>query len=265
MTRDRKIWSAVVVGALTTSTMACGYNEAQMQTKRDRIDQLTGALEDQERKNQELNERFKVVASENASVREQLRDMGMSIEDSKRTNEELNALVADLRAKEKRAEKRLQTFKRMKAKFLKMIDSGQLRVRIVRGRMVVELAESILFDSGKANLKEEGQTALAEVAGVLQSIDTRDFQIAGHTDNVPIRTHRFRSNWHLSTSRAVTVAGFLAQNGVPDTRLSAAGYAETQPVADNETDEGRAQNRRIEIVLMPNLDELPDLSSLEAE
>jgi chemotaxis protein MotB len=145
-----------------------------------------------------------------------------------------------------------------------MTESGKLKVKIVRGRMVVELAENILFDSGRADLKAEGQAALTEVASVLASIQDRDFQIAGHTDNIPIKSAKFPSNWHLSTTRAVTVATYLADHGVPPVRLSAAGYADTQPVTptSNETPEGRQQNRRIEIVLMPNLDELPDLSQL---
>jgi chemotaxis protein MotB len=150
-------------------------------------------------------------------------------------------------------------------KFKSMIASGKLRVRIDRGRMVVELAENILFDSGKADLKPEGKEALKEVADVLASIPDRNFQIAGHTDNIPIRSARFPSNWELSTARAVTVTRFLAEAGVDGQRVSAAGYAEMHPVADNSTPDGRQQNRRIEIVLMPNLDELPDLSSLETK
>jgi len=94
------------------------------------------------------------------------------------------------------------------------------------------------------------------------SIEGRDLQIAGHTDNVPISTRRFPSNWELSTARAVHVARFLIEHEVPQQRLSAAGYADTQPVASNESGEGRQQNRRIEIVLMPHLDELPNLSVL---
>jgi chemotaxis protein MotB len=143
-----------------------------------------------------------------------------------------------------------------------MIDSGKLRVRVVRGRMVVELAENILFDSGRADLKKEGEEALAQVASVLNTIPNRDFQIAGHTDNIPIKSAKFPSNWELSTARAVEVTRFLAEKGVDTARLSAAGYADTQPVAANTEPEGRKQNRRIEIVLMPNLDELPDLSGL---
>jgi chemotaxis protein MotB len=168
----------------------------------------------------------------------------------------------ELRAKERQAQARLATFRNMLERFQAMINSGKLRVRIVRNRMVVELAENILFDSGKSDLKPEGQTALTEVAGVLASIKDRDFQIAGHTDNIPIKSRKFPSNWELSTARAVTVTRYLGANGVDSARLSAAGYAETQPVASNDDDAGRAQNRRIEIVLMPNLDELPDLSAL---
>jgi chemotaxis protein MotB len=147
-------------------------------------------------------------------------------------------------------------------KFKAMIDLGKVRVRVVRGRMVVELAENILFDSGRSDLKKEGQEALTQVATVLASIANRDFQVAGHTDNIPIKSAKFPSNWELSTARAVVVTKWLAEQGVDPTRVSAAGYADTQPVASNADAEGRKQNRRIEIVLMPNLDELPDLSSL---
>ena len=248
----------------TAASIGCGYSEEEMQVKRDRIDQLTRALDKLEQDHRELQDRFKAVAAENADMSERLRQMGMNIEDSKKSMSDLNKMIEELRAKERQAQQRLQTFRGMIEKFRKMIESGQLRVRIVRGRMVVELSENILFDSGRADLKKEGQTALQEVGGVLASIPDREFQIAGHTDNVPIKSARFPSNWELSTARAVTVARFLASKGVPENRLSAAGYADTQPVASNDAPEGRQQNRRIEIVLMPNLDELPDLSALES-
>jgi outer membrane protein OmpA-like peptidoglycan-associated protein len=161
--------------------------------------------------------------------------MGMNVADQQRNMEEMNKLVEDLRAKERQAQLRLATFRSMLERFNKMIESGQLKVKIVRGRMVVELSENILFDSGRADLKAEGQAALTEVAGVLSSIQERDFQIAGHTDNVPIKSARFPSNWHLSTARALTVTTYLADHGVPTARLSAAGYADTQPAVANDT------------------------------
>ncbi len=262
---NRSAFAFATVLALTSCLplVGCGYSEEEMQAQKDRVDQLTKALDALEAKHKELQDRFKVLSSENAQMVEQLRQMGMNVEDQKRSMEEMNKLVEELKAKQLQAQQRLQTFRNMLERFNKMIASGKLRVRIVRGRMVVELSENILFDSGKAELKPEGQQALTEVAAVLVSIPDRDFQIAGHTDNIPIKSAKFPSNWHLSTARAVTVAMFLADHGVPANRFSAAGYADTQPAASNDAPEGRAQNRRIEIVLMPNLDELPDLSQLK--
>lgn len=262
MVRVRPTLLAVSTLALCLTAAACGYSEEEMQAERDRVSQLQKALTALEGKHQDLQDRFKNVSGENAAMTERLRQMGMSVEDSKRSMAEQNKLIEELRAKERQAQARLATFRNMLERFQAMINSGKLRVRIVRNRMVVELAENILFDSGKSDLKPEGQTALTEVASVLASIKDRDFQIAGHTDNKPIKSHKFPSNWELSTARAVTVTRYLGANGVDGARLSAAGYADTQPVASNDDDAGRAQNRRIEIVLMPNLDELPDLSAL---
>ena len=131
--------------------------------------------------------------------------------------------------------------------------------------MLIELSDNILFDSGRAILKPEGREALTEIVGVLNSIENRQFQVAGHTDNIPMRSSRFASNWVISATRSVNVAQFMIEQGMSSERISAAGYADTQPVASNAADAGRAQNRRIEIVLMPNLDELPDLSSLAGD
>jgi chemotaxis protein MotB len=241
---------------------ACGYSEKEMQVERDRVDQLSRALDNLEKSNKEYQDKLAVMQMQNVAMTDQLKKMGMNVADQQRSMDEMNKLVEELRAKQRQAEQRLATFRSMLERFNKMIASGKLRVRIVRGRMVVELSENILFDSGRADLKAEGQTALTEVASVLSSIQDRDFQIAGHTDNIPIKSARFPSNWHLSTARALTVTTYLAEHGVTEKRLSAAGYADTQPAAANDTPEGRQQNRRIEIVLMPNLDELPDLSQL---
>jgi chemotaxis protein MotB len=260
MNRSKAFLCAVLSAALFA---ACGYSEEEMQAQRDQVDKLQHALDGLEAKNKEQQDKLAALELQNSQMSDQLRKMGMNVEDQKRSMDEMNKLVEELKAKERQAQQRLQTFRSMIERFNKMIASGKLRVKIVRGRMVVELSENILFDSGRADLKPEGQAALTEVAGVLASISDRDFQIAGHTDNVPIKSAKFPSNWHLSAARALTVAMFLADHGVPPVRLSAAGYGDTQPAASNDTPEGRAQNRRIEIVLMPNLDELPDLSQLK--
>ena len=250
----------------------CGYSEEEMRAKTREIERLRGELNASQTERQRMQGRLDALSTENETMTNRLRDLGENVEALRAQS---GALATDLEAARRReeefrrrqaaAEARLATFNQMIERFRAMIDSGQLRVRIVRGRMVVELAENILFDSGAAELKEEGQNALRQVGAVLAQIANRDFQVAGHTDNVPIHTRRFPSNWELSTARAVTVAKFLSDSGVPSARLSAAGYADSQPSGSNDTEEGRRQNRRIEIVLMPNLDELPDLSSLQQE
>jgi chemotaxis protein MotB len=102
------------------------------------------------------------------------------------------------------------------------------------------------------------------VAQVLATIGDRRFMVSGHTDNVPIKTARFPSNWELSTARAVEVVQLLVAGGMKPTVLGAAGYGENDPVATNDTPEHKAQNRRIEIVLEPNLSDLPNLDNLLA-
>ena len=166
------------------------------------------------------------------------------------------AELAELRKARAQAELRAAQYRKLTAKLANMVRAGKLSVKIRNGKMVIQLPNNVLFDQGKTELKADGQQALAEVAGIIATFD-RQYLIAGHTDNVPISSGRFASNWDLSAARAVEVVSFLEKNGVPQKKLAAAGYGEFDPVASNETKEGQALNRRIEIILMPNLDELP--------
>ncbi len=169
------------------------------------------------------------------------------------------AEMDELRAEHAETEKRLATFKALTAKFQKMIDSGKLQVVLHHGRMVVKLPAGILFASGSAELSKEGKEALHDVAGVLKQVTDRRFMVAGHTDNVPVGppTSPFKNNLELSTARALTVAQQLIASGVNPARLVAAGYSQYEPVKANASEAGRQENRRIEIVLLPNITELP--------
>ncbi|GAB5547121.1 MAG: OmpA family protein [Sandaracinaceae bacterium] len=264
--------AALVAFALLLTAVGCGYSEEQMQARLDQIETLEGQLRDSREQSEQLESRLAAVEARNQELVDRLRALGEEVEglESERGNlqsslQETQRALEELRARERAQQERLATFRRMIERFRSMIDSGRLRVRIVRNRMLIELSENILFDSGRADLRDEGEVALSEIVQVLNSIPNRQFQVAGHTDNIPMRSSRFQSNWELSTARAVNVARFMIDQGLNAERISAAGYAETQPVASNSTPEGRAQNRRIEIVLVPNLDELPDLSSLSEE
>ncbi len=123
-------------------------------------------------------------------------------------------------------------------------------------RMVLELRNDVVFDSGKTDLKDVGKKTVIEAATVLKSMQARRLQVAGHTDNVKIQTARFPSNWELSTARAVEVVKRLIEAGMAPKILAAAGYGEFDPVETNDTPEGRAKNRRIEISLVPSLEEI---------
>jgi chemotaxis protein MotB len=252
--------------------IGCGPSEKDLEAERARVRQLQAELEEAQQQRKDLDERLQALRARNDELTSRLQALGQSLEEVEgdrktlqETLDETKRALEELRERERQAQKRLATFRDLLNKFQSMIESGQLRVRVVRNRMVVELPEGVLFDSARAALKREGEATLAQVAPILSDIEGRQFQIAGHTDNIPIRTVRFPSNWELSTARAVAVTRFLIEQGMPAERLSAAGYAETEPVADNDTPEGRAKNRRIEIVLVPALDELPDLSGLEEE
>jgi chemotaxis protein MotB len=260
------LFSAAV---LATIAVGCGPSEEQIAAEK-RVRELEQQLSDANTAREQLDRRLAEMTANNGALSDRLRALGENVEglqshvqglqsDLERTQRAL----AELQERERQAQARLATFRQMIDRFRAMIASGRLRVRIVRGRMVVELPDNILFESGEAELKEVGEAALAEIVEVLKTIPGREFQVAGHTDNIPISSRRFPSNWELSTSRAVAVAKFMIERGLEGGRLSAAGHAETAPVASNDTPEGRAQNRRIEIILLPNLDELPDLSSLE--
>jgi chemotaxis protein MotB len=177
-------------------------------------------------------------------------------------NEGMKTELAGLRAEQDRRKAELETYRALFAKLKKLIDAGTIKVSFRKGRMIVELASAILFDSGKTELKDAGKAALDEITIALQSVNDRDFLIGGHTDTDPIKTKRFRSNWELSTARAVVVVDYMISKGYPAARLGAAGFAEVDPVASNDTPEGKAQNRRIEIVLMPDLGELKGLEEM---
>lgn len=261
---NRRALAVAILCLGAIGAQGCGYSEEEMRAKTREIERLRQELADVNRDRTGLNTRIEELNRQNEGLTARLRSLGEDVSSLSSNLEAAQRREAELRRRQQQAEERLNTFRGMLQRFQAMIASGQLRVRVVRGRMVVELAENILFDSGRAALKPEGQTALRSVAEVLKQIANRDFQVAGHTDNVPVHG-RFPSNWELSTARAVTVSRFLQEAGVDPNHLSAAGYAEFQPAADNSTAEGRQQNRRIEIVLMPNLDELPDLSSLVNE
>jgi chemotaxis protein MotB len=135
------------------------------------------------------------------------------------------------------------------------IADRDLKLRHAQSRLVLSILDHVLFDSGETTLKPSGMKVLDHVSAALKKISDREIHVEGHTDNRPTRgplAKRYPTNWELSTSRATTVVRYLIeQAGLPAPNLSAVGYADTRPVAPNDTEASRAENRRIEILLYP--------------
>lgn len=182
--------------------------------------------------------------------------LGLSASERIKLQESLDAQKSTLLAlsqKKSEAEKQAEEFRKLNEKFKRLVDAGTLKIKMVDGRMVVELASDVLFASGSAALNKVGQTAIADVAQTLATIDGKRFQIEGHTDNVPIRSANYPSNWELAAGRALTVLKAMVGAGLPEKVVSAASFGEHRPARANDTDANKAANRRIEIVVVPDL------------
>ena len=157
------------------------------------------------------------------------------------------------------ANKRLRAYRELAEKLRALFDTGDIPIEIRNGRMVVRLSNAIMFDSGRAELKPQGREALRKIVTVLKEARGRKFIVAGHTDNVPInkKSLTFKSNRELSGARALAVLRFLEDAGMPPEQLAHAGYGEFLTLVANDTAEGRAQNRRTEIIIEPMIDEIP--------
>jgi chemotaxis protein MotB len=158
-------------------------------------------------------------------------------------------------AKEEEIKRLTRTQEELSKSLQDEIAKGNITIQQVRDRLTINMVDRVLFDSGQAQVKPAGIKVLKQVADVLNKITDKQIRIEGHTDNVPISSklqNRFKTNWELSAARATTVVRYLIdQGGVDRQYLSAVGYADTHPLASNDSEEGRSSNRRIEIVLYP--------------
>jgi chemotaxis protein MotB len=256
--------SSLAFGVLATS--GCGVKEEIYNAKVTELQKTQAELADQKRAADEARKKAEETQArldkENQALKFRLQELGQKDANTTADLAAAQKRMEEMKRAQEAAEKRAAQFRQMYAKFKSMIDAGKLQVEIRNGLMLVKLPDNILFDPGKTDLKPAGKEAIAQVAQILAGIEGRKFQVTGHTDNIPIKGGKFKSNWELSAARAVEVVKFMSQNGMDAKRLSAAGYADELPVAPNDTDEGRRQNRRIEIVVQPNLEDLPSMDDV---
>jgi chemotaxis protein MotB len=266
--------------------LACGYSEDEWQAQLSKYNQLHAANEKEKREHAQTRTELTKAQDRVNQLTAELKKMGLDLEGITQQlqlagteKQKLSASIEQLKQAHKEYEQRAAQLERIKQRFellrdkLKKLTDLGLKVEIRRNRMVIRLPGDVLFASGQDDLKEQGKKVLDAVAEVIRNdaqLSKRYFQVAGHTDNKPLKGGRFGDNWGLSVMRARQVLLYLigplgtkeGGGGLDSNRLHAAGYGETDPIADNGSDQGRQQNRRVELVLMPDVEEMLDLKSL---
>jgi len=225
----------------------------QLEKTRNRAEGLAADLQ---RTRDDVTRLEKVLSARSAEAGAAMAEMRQTIDRLEAENRDLKAQVEKERiAREARIAHLKSTYDELVDKMQSEISRGEVTISKLQGRLTVNMVERILFDSGHAEVKPEGLKVLQRVGDILKGETDKEVRVEGHTDNVPISPRlqeKFPSNWELSTARATNVVHFLQDSvGIPGERLSACGFGPYRPIAANDTAEGRAQNRRIQIVLVP--------------
>ena len=229
----------------------------------------------------ELTDKFNNLTAQNNELQKKYDNLiNESLSQTDRLSRALTSKSEELDAKEKLLSEREKTLEEMNkviarqdsiTKRLNSIlrnallgfNSDELSVEVKNGKVYVSMSDKLLFKSGSSAVEAKGKEALKLLGGVLDKNVDIDILVEGHTDNVPIKTSVYKDNWDLSVARATSIVRILAGDyKIAPTRMTASGKGEYFPKADNATPEGRAKNRRTEIILSPKLDELMKLLNI---
>jgi chemotaxis protein MotB len=268
--RGTKFFVTLSVLSIAPQIFGCGYSQEEWDQKVRETEELRNDLDGEKSARAKAEADYADALEEIDALRAKLMESGVNVD----------SLSANLEAQQKALaeyERRMAHLGEIRARFLELRSKLQkltalgLKVAVRDNRMVIQLPGDVLFDSGSDKLKEGGKQILLDVARVVRSDDElrkRQFQVAGHTDDRPLKGGRFGDNWGLSAMRARSVLLLLTApeaeegGGLPAKNWSAAGYGERDPIATNATEEGREQNRRVELVIQPDVAEMLNLNSL---
>ena len=226
---------------------------------REEQSRLASALEQERQRLKDEEAEKDRLAKERARLEQEQAKLAENLEQERQRAQNEAADKARLErermAKEEEIKRLTRTQEELSKSLQDEIAKGNITIQQVRDQLTINMVDRVLFDSGQAQIKPAGLKVLKQVGDVLNRVTDKQIRIEGHTDNVPISTKlqdRFKTNWELSTARATTVVRYLIdQGGVDRQQLSAVGYADTRPIASNDSEKGRSSNRRIEIVLYP--------------
>lgn len=263
---------ALVVGAaiLVTGGLGCGPSEEEYRAKLSEIESLKGQLASEQAAHKKAKGELDEAAARIEQLKKQLAAAGVDISNLNANLEQQARALEDYRKRAEQLDQIKKRFDLLRQKLQALTKLG-LNVTIRNNRMVIQLPGDVLFDSSRETLKKEGLEILLKVAEVIRNdpgLSARTFQVAGHTDSAPLLGGRFKDNWGLSVMRAREVLAFLIKpsdeggGGLNSTKWSASGYGDTDPVKPNDTPENKQANRRCELVVVPNVEEVLDLKSL---
>ena len=249
---------------------ACGYSQEEWDQKVRENESLRNQLAAQRQAHKKCEADFADALHEIEDLKRKLTERGVNLDNLSASLEQQRKALEEYRRRAEQLDQIRKRFELLKQKLQKLTELG-LKVEVRDNRMLIQLPGDVLFDSGREKLKKEGEDILRQIAEVIRNdaeLSKREFQVAGHTDAVPLAGGQFKDNWGLSAMRARSVLKFITDpvdkggGGLDSRNWSAAGYAETDPVATNETDEGKKKNRRVELVVVPNVEEMLNLNSL---
>ena len=272
MVRGRRSGGLLVGALLLALGAGCGPSQEEYDKKAREVEDLKNRLAAEQAASRKAQGELADAKARVEQLKEQLRAAGVDISNLNANLEQQARALEDYKKRAEQLEAIRQRFETLKKKLDELTKFG-LKVQIRKGRIVIQLPGDVLFDSGRVDLKKDGKDILLKVAEVVRNdkdLNARTFQVAGHTDNKPLAGGPYKDNWGLSVMRAREVLSFLITptdqksggGGLPIDHWSAAGYGDTDPVAANDNPENMQKNRRVELVVLPNVEEMLDLKSL---
>jgi chemotaxis protein MotB len=258
------LFGSIILGSSCASHVKCGdptaktkYHGKRYNAALHERDSLCSVTKSQASQLTSLNAEYSELVAKYGKLNQTTGNLSNALNDKNATLSEKEAQLRNLQSILRRQDSILNALNNSVKNALLGFNPDELSVEMKNGKVYVSMSDKLLFKSGDATVETKGKEALKKLGEVLNKNQDIDISIEGHTDNVPIKTAIYKDNWDLSTARANNVVRLLSgEYGMDAHRLTASGRGEFYPVADNTTTEGKAKNRRTEIVLSPKLDEL---------
>jgi chemotaxis protein MotB len=259
--------------ATATNLFGCGYSQDEWDQKVRATEELRSQLAGEKGAREKAEADYADALEEIVVLRAKLSERGVDLDSLNASLESKQKALAEYEERIAQVDRIREKFEKLRQKLEKLSSLG-LKVDVRGNRIVIQLPGDVLFDSGSDKLKEVGEEIVLQVAQAIiadPELNAREFQVAGHTDNRELQGGYFRDNWGLSSMRARSVLVLLTTptsdggGGLSPSHWSSAGYGSTDPVADNSTETGRRENRRVELVVQPDVAEMLDLNSLASD